>query len=479
MKNLVRLALIAIFIVAFTISSAIVGAAVKIFDGKGEWHTSDAENQQIAMARASQRARIDAQKKAGVYLKTFSRSVNLELVDDEISAVTNNIIEIVGDVHFDKKIIPISNNQTTILYTATLKAKIDPEGIYDFAKRNSQNKVTIVQQNTQLQDAIQKNDELSSSLTEQYNRATSQAEKDQIRKQMNDADRDFLANQKNKEGSKLYYAKNYNGALKLFDEALKLKPNWDLLYHNRGNCYAGLENYELAIQNYTKAIELNPNESMIYTCRGFAYIGLGQYEQAIQNCDKAIQLNANNDVAYNNRGWGYTKLYKYERAIQDFNKALQINPNNAYYYNGRGNAYNGLKQYQRAIQDFSKAIQINPDFGDAYVNRSWSYVNLDEKEQSRRDFVQGKRIEIKDYTREIEINQNNAVAYCNRGAAYFALGQYDLAIQDLNKSIQLNTDKKSPYYAMAHHFRGMCYKSLGDNAKAQADFAKVKEYMHK
>ena len=55
-------------------TAAIVGAAVQMFDGTGQWHTSDAENQTIAMARAIQRAEKDAQKQAGVYLKTYSLS---------------------------------------------------------------------------------------------------------------------------------------------------------------------------------------------------------------------------------------------------------------------------------------------------------------------------------------------------------------------------------------------------------------------
>ncbi|MBO4779952.1 MAG: hypothetical protein J5497_04875, partial [Selenomonadaceae bacterium] len=226
-KKILRRTAATLLIIAGLLTAAIVGAAVQIFDGKGEWHTSDAETQSIAMARAAQRAQIDAQKKAGIYLQTFSRSVNAQLTDDEISAVTNNIIEIVGEVQYDKKIIPLSDTQTTILYTATLKAKIDPEGIYDYIKRDDKDKVTIVQQNNDLQDAIQKNEELAKSLTEQYNRATSQAEKDRIRQQMKQADRDFLANQKNDEGVKLYYAKDYYGAIKLYREALQLKPDWD------------------------------------------------------------------------------------------------------------------------------------------------------------------------------------------------------------------------------------------------------------
>ena len=107
---------------------------------------------------------------------------------------------------YDKKIADADGEQV-IIWTATLTANIDPDGIFDFIKRDAKEKVTIIQQNDQLQDAIAKNDKQVEDLKEEYQRATTQAEKDNLRKQMTDADRDFLANQKFEEGIKLYYEK--------------------------------------------------------------------------------------------------------------------------------------------------------------------------------------------------------------------------------------------------------------------------------
>lgn len=208
------------------------------------------------MARAKQRAQVDAQKKAGVYLKTFSRTINSERIDDEVSAVTNNIIELVGDVHYDKKIIPLSEQQTTLLYTTTLKAKIDPDGISDWLNRDAKDKVTIVQQNSTLQNAASENDKLAADLTEQYQRAKTQAEKDKLRKQTEQADRDFLANQKLEEGLKLYYAKDYSRAIRLYNKAIELNPNLAVAYYLRGVCYPELGEEAKAQADLTRAKEL-------------------------------------------------------------------------------------------------------------------------------------------------------------------------------------------------------------------------------
>ena len=152
-EKLFRRGLIAFIIVIFLLTAVIVGAAIQIFDGAGQYIMSDFENHDIAKQRAQQRAERDAQKKAGVYMKNFSRTVNAMITDDEISAVTNNIIK-VSDV---KKIVSVpfeANGEAGIMYRATLKVKIDTDGIYSWIKRDEKERVTIIQQNNSLQDAI-------------------------------------------------------------------------------------------------------------------------------------------------------------------------------------------------------------------------------------------------------------------------------------------------------------------------------------
>ena len=53
---------------------------------------------------------------------------------------------------------------------------------------------------------------------------------------MNDADREFLANQKLEEANRIYY-KDISNAFKLYSEAIELNPNYKVAYKNRGNVY--------------------------------------------------------------------------------------------------------------------------------------------------------------------------------------------------------------------------------------------------
>ena len=269
MKKFFRHMFSALLIVAVLLTAAVVFAEIKMFDGSGRYVMSEFETESIARQRAIQKAKTDAQDKAGVYLTSFSQSVNSRITADEISAVTNNIID-VSDVKVDSKIVD-ADGEPVVIWTATLKAKIDTDGISDWLKRDDKDKVTIVQQNDSLKDAIQKNDKQVEDLKEQYKRATTQAEKDRIRKQMNDADRDFLANQKFEEAMKLYYDDDYEGAIKLYNEAVKLNPNYAEAYCYRGESYYWLDKYKQAIKDYNKAIELKPNYAEAYNGRGHCY----------------------------------------------------------------------------------------------------------------------------------------------------------------------------------------------------------------
>jgi tetratricopeptide (TPR) repeat protein len=52
---------------------------------------------------------------------------------------------------------------------------------------------------------------------------------------------------------------------------------------------------------------------------------------------------------------------------------------------------------------------------------------------------------ISDYTKAIELNPKHADTYYSRGLAYNKMGQYDKAISDYTKAIELN-----PKHAGAH-----------------------------
>ena len=77
---------------------------------------------------------------------------------------------------------------------------------------------------------------------------------------------------------------------------------------------------------------------------------------------------------------------------------------------------------------------------------------------------------IANFDKAIEINPRYAEAYNNRGIAYLRKGQYDKAISDFTKVIEIN-----PKDAMAHENRGLVYAILGQYDKSTSDHTKAIE----
>jgi tetratricopeptide (TPR) repeat protein len=77
---------------------------------------------------------------------------------------------------------------------------------------------------------------------------------------------------------------------------------------------------------------------------------------------------------------------------------------------------------------------------------------------------------IADFTRVIELDPKSADAYIGRGLAYGEKDDCDNAVADFTRAIELD-----PESADAYLFRGMAYEEKGDTEKAEADYAKAKE----
>jgi tetratricopeptide (TPR) repeat protein len=75
---------------------------------------------------------------------------------------------------------------------------------------------------------------------------------------------------------------------------------------------------------------------------------------------------------------------------------------------------------------------------------------------------------IADFTKVIELNPTFADAYFNRGFAKANKGDLDGAIADYNRAIELN-----PNYADAYYSRSYAKKAKGDQAGADADLAQA------
>jgi len=90
--------------------------------------------------------------------------------------------------------------------------------------------------------------------------------------------------------------------------------------------FAKLGDLEKAIALFDKALVLEPENDMVWVLRGSLLNELGRYPEALASYDKALAIRPDYDVAWYNRGMTLRKLARYTDAVASFDKALQINP---------------------------------------------------------------------------------------------------------------------------------------------------------
>ena len=126
-------------------------------------------------------------------------------------------------------------------------------------------------------------------------------------------------------------------------------------------------------------------------------------------------------------------------------------------FSDKSNATN-LQSSQKLILELELA-QFN-------LEDASKYFNSGNKRLDKGDY-QGA---IYDFNKAIEVNPNFAGAYINRGFAFYNLNDYQAEIADYTKAIEIN-----PKFALAYYNRGLAFNRLKDYQGAIADFTKAIE----
>ena len=83
-------------------------------------------------------------------------------------------------------------------------------------------------------------------------------------------------------------------------------------WYNKGIALDDLGRYEEAIKAYDKAIELKPDYQKAWYNKGIALRKLYSYEEALEAFNKAIEIKPDDHDAWNNKGIALKKLGRYE-----------------------------------------------------------------------------------------------------------------------------------------------------------------------
>jgi tetratricopeptide (TPR) repeat protein len=179
---------------------------------------------------------------------------------------------------------------------------------------------------------------------------------------------------------------DYEQAVKLYSEAIRLDPTYVQAYNNRGNCYYRLADYKKAIDDFSEAIKLNADKTNAYSNRANCFKEIGKFEEALFDLNKAIELDPCYAKAYNNRGHLNYTMGKFEDALDDYNRAISMDSQYETAHLNRANVLFDMKKYDEAIRDYSFILSFYPRDYDVLSKRGECYLQIRRYEKAITDW---------------------------------------------------------------------------------------------
>jgi tetratricopeptide (TPR) repeat protein len=129
-------------------------------------------------------------------------------------------------------------------------------------------------------------------------------------------------------------------------------------YIQRGVICLAVEEYDRAIALFTEAVRLEPRNPGTYGNRGLAYSVMGKPDKAIADFNQALRLKPGDCSLYIFRGNACRDAGAYDKAIADYNEAIWRVPKSATAYYNRAGAYLKKREYGKAKADITEAIWL-------------------------------------------------------------------------------------------------------------------------
>jgi Flp pilus assembly protein TadD len=164
------------------------------------------------------------------------------------------------------------------------------------------------------------------------------------------------------------------GAIREYQEALRMKPMFYLAHFNLGLAYTKKGEASRAIEYYVKGLQINPDYTKVHNDLGALFMMAGQTDEAIKQYDESLRLDPYQPAVYNNLGNTYIHKADLNKAAECFKKAVQINPDYTMALYGLVLIYSTRQEYPKALEMLQKIRRLQPNKPEVSYNIACIYA---------------------------------------------------------------------------------------------------------
>ena len=199
---------------------------------------------------------------------------------------------------------------------------------------------------------------------------------------------------------------------------------------------------------------MDPNAVDAFYNRGNAHLHCGKLDNALSDFNKTLRMDANFTPAFRQRAAVYMQQEKYDRALEDYNKYLEIRPEDAAAYNNRATLKYITGNIFGAMEDYDLGIRLDPTMLTMHLNQADLKSNCG---QHKAAFTV--------LNTAMKYHRHSAEIWFKRGQLQQEMANYQAAIADFDRAIELSAEERGPYYLA----RGKAFKALNWHREACQD----------
>ena len=249
---------------------------------------------------------------------------------------------------------------------------------------------------------------------------------------------------------KIAYAKgNWEEMRTYLQQGMSIRPDLPDFWYLLGESYRFEEKYSEALNAYTHALELDPNFGLAYV--GQARLELAQDENAevLNELDLAIQASPNLTEAYLLRAEYKMKHGDPEGALEDIKTADGLSPDSALVYLDYARVYLLRGEPEKAVAAAQRANQLDITMLPVYLVLGEAYAANNQPGEAAKA--------LQTY---LLYSPDDPAAYFEIGKLHYLAGDYEAALENLEKSIAYKNDPQARLY------HGLTLVELGRGSEA-------------
>jgi tetratricopeptide (TPR) repeat protein len=238
------------------------------------------------------------------------------------------------------------------------------------------------------------------------------------------------------QGDELVLESKFEEAIEAYEQATQADPTNALAYARWARALYLDYQPEKAVAKAQVASELDPTSAEAFAQLGRSYDWNGQFNQALEAARKAVEFDPNHADARASLAEVYLDLERLDEAVSEAQLAVQLDEESAEAHRSLGWVYFFREQFPEALSELDKAAQLEPKL---WV-RQHDLASMRRRSEA---YVEA----IIAYQRAIELRPH-AQSYGGLGICYYELGQYEYALTNLQKAIELNPKLDGAYATM-------------------------------